>query len=127
MIFKKGQVLLGKRMGSHGEGEYASPGGKMDFGESFGECAKREVYEETGVKIKNIQFMFLSNLRAYSGKHFVHIQLRAEWVSGKPVVKERGKCEEWNWFDIDHLPAPLFATFSLVERHLRTNQQYFDR
>ena len=55
MILKGKKVLLHKRFGSHGEGEYASPGGHLEFGESIGDCAKRETTEETGIKIKNIK------------------------------------------------------------------------
>jgi 8-oxo-dGTP diphosphatase len=32
---KDGRVLLGKRRGSHGRGEYAWPGGHMEYMESF--------------------------------------------------------------------------------------------
>lgn len=71
--------------------------------------------------------MFLSNLRSYQDKHFVHLQLRADWASGDAVVKETEKCEDWNWFDFDHLPSPLFATFSLVNIHFKTGQAYFDQ
>ncbi|TSC60080.1 MAG: excinuclease ABC subunit A, partial [Parcubacteria group bacterium Gr01-1014_107] len=49
---KDGKVLLGKRKGSHGVGEYAFPGGKLEYLESFGECARREVREECGIEIK---------------------------------------------------------------------------
>ena len=68
MIFKDGKVLLGKRKGSHGSGEYSFPGGHLEFGESFEECVIRETLEETSVKIKNIKFQCLSNIYKHEGR-----------------------------------------------------------
>lgn len=125
-VFKNGKILLGKRKGSHGQGEYASPGGHLDFGESFEECARRECLEEAGISIKNLQFMFVSNLRHYPGKHYVHIQLKAEWESGEPEVKEPDRCKSWGWYTMDNLPTPLFKTFPLLKKSLKTGKYYFD-
>ena len=35
-------ILLGKRKGSHGSGQWSLPGGHMDIGESYLDCCKRE-------------------------------------------------------------------------------------
>lgn len=56
MTFKNGKVLMGKRNGRHGEGEYAFTGGNLDYTESFENCARRETREEAGIEIKNIKF-----------------------------------------------------------------------
>ena len=41
-------ILLGKHKDDHGTGEYAVPGGDLDYMESFEDCGKRETFEETG-------------------------------------------------------------------------------
>ena len=41
-------VMLGKRRGSHGAGEYAPPGGKIEPEEDPRVCTQRELEEETG-------------------------------------------------------------------------------
>lgn len=126
MIFKGGKVLLGKRKGSHGEGEYAFPGGHLEFGESFEDCARRETKEEADVEIKNIRFQFIANVKKYSGKHYIHIGLIADWKNGKPKVLEPQRSEDWGWYSLENLPHPLFEFCKLAYESYRTKQNYFD-
>ncbi|MGW2667162.1 NUDIX hydrolase [Streptomyces sp. NPDC001272] len=44
-----GRVLLQRRTDI---GMWALPGGRMELGESIGECAVRETYEETGIVVE---------------------------------------------------------------------------
>ncbi len=126
MIVKNGKVLLGKRKGSHGEGEYASPGGHLEYMESFENCAKREIAEECGVNIKNIRFQFLLNLKKYAPKHYVHIGLIADWESGEPKTLEPDKSEPWKWYDIEKLPEPIFEACAFAVESYKTEKIYFD-
>ena len=73
IVIKENKVLLGKRKGSHGEGEYAFPGGHLEYMETIEDCARRETLEETGIKIKNIRFQFLANVHKYKN----HASLRS--------------------------------------------------
>lgn len=126
MILKEGKVLLGKRRGSHGAGEYAFPGGHLDYMESFRACAIRETQEECGIEIKNIQFQFLANLKKYAPKHYVHIGLIAEWKSGTPKVLEKEKCEFWDWYELAKLPRPMFETTLLAIKSYQNQKNYYD-
>lgn len=127
MIQKEGKWLFGKRKGSHGAGEYASPGGHLEFGESFEDCARREAREEAGVEIKNIRFLYVLNLRTYSGKHYAHIGFASDWKSGKPQVLEPDKCESWDWYDLDDLPKKLFGTTKYTVESIKTGKNYFSQ
>jgi ADP-ribose pyrophosphatase YjhB (NUDIX family) len=56
LIFKQGKVLLHQRKGAHGEGEWAFPGGHLEYMERFEEAAIRETREECGIEIQNLCF-----------------------------------------------------------------------
>lgn len=126
MILKDGKVLLGKRKGSHGAGEYAFPGGHLEYMESFKDCAVRETHEESGLEIENIRFQFLANIKKYAPKHYVHIGLIADWKSGEPQVLEPNKCESWDWYELDNLPSPMMEMSRLSIVYYKTGQNYLD-
>lgn len=126
MIFKDNKILLGKRKGSHGEGEFAFPGGHLEYMEGFEECAIREVQEECGIEIKNVKFQFLANIKKYYPKHYVHIGLIAKYKSGEPKVLEPNKCESWDWYKIDELPSPMFDICSMSIESYKNKNNYWD-
>ena len=126
MILKGNKILLGKRRGSHGEGEYAFPGGHLEYMESFAQCVEREIAEETGLKIQNIKFQFLANLTQYAPKHYVHIGVTADWKSGEPQLLEPDKCESWGWYDINPAPQPLFVACTMAIQCYKTGNNYID-
>lgn len=126
LVFKKGQILLGKRKNTHGAGEYASPGGHLEFGESIEECAKRECFEEAGIEIKNIKFLRITNLKKYPGKHYLDIGLLAAWQKGKPRVLEPDKIGNWRWYALKNLPKHLFGALNDSLDAFKTGQNFFD-
>jgi len=126
MIFKDGKILLGKRKGSHGEGEYSFPGGHLEYMESFADGARREIMEEAGIEVKNIRFEYVANITHYAPKHYVHLGLIADWASGEPRIMEPNKCDGWDWYDLDDLPKPMFQECTLAVENYKNNTTYLD-
>jgi len=108
-IIRDKQVLLGKRLNAHAEGCWSFPGGHLEFGETIEECARREVLEETGIKIKNLSLgTFTNDIFSEEEKHYVTLLVIADYAVGNLEVREPDKCEEWRWFHWNNLPDPLF-------------------
>lgn len=108
-VYRDGKFLMQKRQGSHGEGCWSLPGGHLEFGESWEECAAREVMEETGMEITNIRFLTATNdIFNKENKHYVTVWVTSDWVSGEPYIVEPDKCLDQTWSDFSSLPAPLF-------------------
>jgi 8-oxo-dGTP diphosphatase len=126
MIVKNGLVLLGKRKGSHGAGEYAFPGGHLEHLESFEQCAQRETLEECGITIAHVRFQFVANVQTYAPRHYVHVGLLADWLSGTPAILEPEASGAWEWYDLDNLPQPLFEMSRLAVESCKTARNYFD-
>ena len=126
MILKNNKVLLSKRHGSHGDGEYAFPGGHLEYMESFEKCAKRETHEEAGIDIKNVQLLCVGNIKKWAPKHYVHIGLSADWENGEPTVMEPDKTESWDWYSLEQLPSPLFYACTMAIEAYKTKKNYYD-
>lgn len=127
VVVKDGKILLGKRKGSHGAGEYASPGGHLEHLERVADCAAREVREETGLEITHLRFLRAMNMMQYAPRHYIDLAFAADWVTGEPEVREPDKVESWGWYDLDALPSPLFFAVPTALAALRGGaQQWWD-
>jgi 8-oxo-dGTP diphosphatase len=85
------------------------PGGHIEFGESFADCAVRETSEEAGITVKNIRdWVYTNDFFETEGKHYITVFVIAEHDSGEPQIMEPEKCECWEWFEWKNLPSPLF-------------------
>lgn len=86
----------------------------MDSGESFEECAAREVKEETGLEIDRAEFLTVTNnvfTQEPRPSHYVTIFMRALLADDDervPQNLEPNKCDGWDWYNWDDLPRPLF-------------------
>lgn len=68
--------IIGKRRGAHGAGTYALLAGHLEFGETPEQCAARDVMEETGLKVSNLQFLTATNdYMPADGKHFITLYM----------------------------------------------------
>ena len=104
-----GKILLGKRIGAHGANSWCPPGGHLEGGESWEECAIRETLEETGLKIHNVKLGTVTNdIHTKEGKHYITLIMTADLLEGTPERKEPEKCLEWKWFSWDNVPKELF-------------------
>lgn len=112
------EFIMGRRLGSVGAGTLALPGGHLEFGESFEECAQREVYEETGLQVHNLRFITATNdVMKTEQKHYVTIFMVAERVGDEePRVMEPDKCESWQWVGWDTLQRYARVQAALLEQ-----------
>jgi 8-oxo-dGTP diphosphatase len=117
IVLRQGRVLLGLRRGAHGAGTWAPPGGHLEFGETIEGCARREVDEETGLTLGDVQRgPYSSDVFDGEGKHYVTLFVVAEAGPGDARPREPEKCARWDWYEWSRLPEPLFPPLASIVR-----------
>ena len=124
IFVRDGRVFLARRQGSHGEGEWGSAGGHLEWVESLEECARREALEELGLVVGGLSFLCVSNIVAY-GKHYVDIEFLGDIGVQEPMPMERAGLSDLGWFNLDSLPEPLFQPMKYALDSLRTVRRYY--
>lgn len=91
--------------------KYGLPGGHIEYGETIGEAAKREIKEETGLDIFDIEFLMVQECifskEFYKKKHFIFLDYIAK-VKNTNVILDGREGTEYAWVTIDEsLKLPL--------------------
>lgn len=106
VVFKGNDVLLIQRSKPPKEAQWSIPGGAQELGEPLKETAKREVFEETSIVIKNV---ILLDAVDYIKKdhdqkiqfHYSLIDYSAEYLSGD--IKAADDAINAKWVSINDL------------------------
>lgn len=95
-----GQALLVQRRNPPDAGLWGYPGGHVEFGETLGEAAVRELHEETGVTAKPLETLgYLEMIsRDEAGvvtHHFFLGAVLCAFEQGTPVADDDALAAEW--------------------------------
>ena len=114
LVWREKQLLLGKRLADNQDICWQFPGGHLENNESVIDCAVREVLEETSLEVKSLRHLGFTNSTFVMGqRQYVTLLVSCDYESGVAQKLEPDKCEQWQWFDYQKLPAPLFKPISL--------------
>jgi len=102
VLEREGKILAAKRKrGSHLEGYWEFPGGKLEPDESPEECLRRELAEEIGVLVRPREILEVVFHR-YPEKSVLLLFYRCDLLEGEPRPIE---CDEVRWVSLADLPA----------------------
>lgn len=93
LIRKGDQVLLAKHAKA-ATTRYVPLAGFLEAGESIEEAVHREVFEEVGLKVTNLQYF---SSQSWPFPHSLMIAFTADYVSGEIVV-DANEIEDAHWF-----------------------------
>jgi 8-oxo-dGTP diphosphatase len=119
MIVRDGQVLMARRMSGQRSGWFGWIGGKLEFGETLQQCARREAREEAGIEITNLRLLCISSI-IVEDQHWIDVEFLADIAAGEPHAAAPDELIDWAWYPIDDLPGPIFEPADLALRSYRT-------
>jgi len=114
VIIKNHSIVLVKRSKPPFEGQYALPGGFVEYGETVELALIREIVEETGlkVKIKNLIGVYSDPNRDPRG-HIISLAFRAQIIGGE--LSSGSDASEVRLFDIRNLPRLAFDHERIIQ------------
>jgi nucleoside triphosphatase len=118
LIFNSnGELFLMKTHKWHGK--YGVPGGHIELGESALEAARREAKEETGLEIRDLEFLCwqesVYDEQFWKPRHFIFIDFTARTDKGKVILND--EAEEFIWIAphkaLEELDTDSYTAFSI--------------
>ncbi|MFA6096158.1 MAG: NUDIX domain-containing protein [Candidatus Paceibacterota bacterium] len=122
LIFNpKGQIFL---MRSYKwKDKYVIPGGHIELGEKMPDTVKREVKEETGMDIRDIEFIcfqeFIFGDECWKKKHFIFFDFACETDSAEVTLNSEG--QEFIWTGLQEalkLPVEPY-TMHVIKEYMK--------
>lgn len=107
------RILLGRRYRAAGEGQWALPGGHVEWDETPLITARRELLEETG--LVGVEAKLGATFFTYSTEiPYAHVPVLFEDVKGIPQLIPGERFSAIDYFRLDSLPRPMFEPSRLA-------------
>lgn len=109
--------------------QYIIPGGHIELGEGMEEALKREILEETGLQIYDIQLISIkesvNNKSFHEKKHFIFIDYICKTDSYNVILNEEAQDYKWvDLKDIDNYDLGGFVKSLLIELKNKEKLEY---
>lgn len=112
VLIKKADHLLMARSPHFLPGVYGLIAGFVDAGESIEEAVHREVKEEIGIKVKNLNYF---GSQQWPFPDSLMIALTADYCSGDITINS-DEIEEAGWYKYDNLPGRPQSSISIASK-----------
>ncbi len=117
VLIKRGNEILMARSPHFAPGVYALIAGFVEGGESLEAAVHREVFEEVGIKIKNLSYY---GSQSWPFPDSLMIGFTAEYDSGEIVI-DKNELEDAGWYSFNQLPGlpsyPMSIAFKMIHSH----------
>jgi len=123
----KKQILLQERCNTgYMDGQYdMACSGHLEQGESMAMAIVREAKEEIGIEIYENDLKMVSLIHPYQ-QDYINVFFETQKYKGTPEIKEKEKCSNLEWFDIDQLPENIIIRNRNVIKNIQLGILYDD-
>ncbi|MBR0259381.1 MAG: NUDIX domain-containing protein [Prevotella sp.] len=127
IVNDRDEMLVVRRAKEPAKGTLDLPGGFVDMGETVEEGMIREIKEETGLDVTNIEYLFSSpNVYVYSGMgvHTLDMDYLARVHGSVPAIKAADDAAEALWIPIAQVNPAEFGLTSIRNAVIRFLKEY---
>ena len=122
IVNENDEMLVVRRAKEPALGTYDLPGGFCDMGETVEEGMRREIKEETGLEVQDIQYLFSSpNVYQYSGMgiHTLDMDYLVRVKGGRLAIQAADDAAEAFWIPINEVNPADFGLTSIRNAVIR--------
>ncbi len=102
IIHQHPKILLGMKKRGFGAGRWNGFGGKVSSEETIEDAAKREIREETGIEVRDLDKVGIIDFEFRGNPEILQVHIfRSDNFLGEPTESEEMKPQ---WFHIDEIP-----------------------